>query len=174
MSRTSQFKTNFSFLEMAQDCISRFKRTWLEDRFYPRSRDLRPETRDLTKRLPCSRPLFLRCKPPHQPSGLMVSVHGGTHDAAGIPGTFSGGIQAPAVYRLTVFPPQDPYWCRSPGLHPDHQPLGAESGELPFKIPQPVLQGFRHKAWQDLPQVGRDQSRPITGMESPDPASLFP
>ena len=112
-----------------------------------------------------SRPLFLRCKPPHQPSGLMVSVHGGTHDAAGIPGTFSGGIQAPAVYRLTVFPPQDPYWCRSPGLHPDHQPLGAESGELPFKIPQPVLQGFRHKVWQDLPQVCRDQSRSITGLE---------
>lgn len=58
MSRTSQFKTNFSFLEMARDCISIFKRTWLEDKFYPRSRDSRPETRDLTKRLPCAVPYF--------------------------------------------------------------------------------------------------------------------
>ena len=96
----------------------------------------------------------------------MVPIHGGAHDAPGVAGPFSRRIQPPAVHRLAILSPEDPHRRRSPGLHPDHQPPGAESGQLPFKIHQPVLQGFRHEIRQDLPQVRRHQPRPVTGTEA--------
>ena len=96
---------------------------------------------------------------------LVVSVHGGTHDAAGISGPFTGGIQPRTIYALPVLSPVDAHRCRCAGLHTDHETLPAEARQAMFECHKPVFQAVSDEIGQHLPQIRRHQSGPVAGLE---------